>query len=417
MQLALPEVQALRTLTVDGRWLVLTRAVRMFAYGFLSVVLALYLAALGLSERQIGVVLTLTLLGDAVMSLGITTLAERLGRRRMLCLGTALMVFAGLMFLLSSHFAVLLVAACIGTLSPSGGEVGPFTSIEQGVLPQITPPAYRTQVFAWYNLVGTCAAGSGALSGGALAQALQHAGATALTSYRMILLGYVGFGLLLGLIFTRLSAAMEAPAGASRSRQGIFGLHQSRRVVFKLAALFMLDAFSGGLVVESLMAYWFYVRFGVEPALLGSLFFGTHLFAGLSSLAAARLAARFGLLNTMVFTHLPSNVLLILVPLMPNLPLAMTMLLLRSCLSQMDVPTRQSYTMAVVTASERTAAAGITTVARTAARAWAPLLTGALLQASWLSWPFILAGSLKIVYDFALYRGFRQLHPPEEQGR
>jgi predicted MFS family arabinose efflux permease len=226
---------------------------------------------------------------------------------------------------------------------------------------------------------------------------------------------YAGLGVVLGAVIARLSAAVEVAPPDQAPGARPLGLHRSRRLVFKLSALFMLDAFGTGLVVESLLAYWFHARFGVEPGLLGSLFFGTHMLAGVSSLLAARLAARFGLLNTMVFTHLPSNVLLMLGPLMPSLPLAMIVFLVRACLSQMDVPTSQSYIMAVVAPDERSATAGITTVARTAARACAPLVTGALLAASPVSGPFVLAGGLKILYDLALYRSFRAVQPPEER--
>jgi MFS family permease len=302
----------------------------------------------------------------------------------------------------------------VGTMSPSGGEVGPFLSIEQATLPQTTTDAHRTQVFAWYNLIGSFATAVGALGGGALAQTLQSAGSTPIDSYRVILLGYAGLGGLLGWLFRRLSPAVEATPVTTAPTQGHLGLHRSRPVVFKLAALFMLDSFAGGLVVQSLMAYWFHARFGVEPALLGSLFFGANLFAGLSALAAARIAARIGLINTMVCTHLPSNVFLILVPFMPTLPLAIMVLLLRFSLSQMDVPTRQSYTMAVVEPDERSAAAGITSVARTVASAWAPLVTGVLLNAALWSTPFVLAGALKSVYDLALYSSFRAVRPEEQ---
>jgi MFS family permease len=406
---------ALRTLTADGRWLMLTRVVRLWAYGWLSIVLALYLAAVGLTEQAIGLMLTLTLVGDAGISLWIATRADRLGRRRMLLVGAGLMVFGGLTCGLTSNVVPLALAAFIGTLSPSGGEVGPFLSIEQAALPQTTSDAYRTHVFAWYNLVGACAAALGAVSGGALAQALQHAGILPLASYRVLLIGYAGFGAVLGLLFTRVSPAVEVPSGSSTPATNVLGLHRSRRVVYQLAGLFMLDSFAGGLVVQSLVAYWFHVRFGVDLAMLGSIFFGAYLFAGLSALAAARCAARFGLLNTMVFTHLPSNLFLMLVPLMPNLPLAITMLLLRFSLSQMDVPTRQSYTMAIVDPDERSAAAGVTTVARTLASACAPVVTGAFLGAALWNWPFLVAGGLKSVYDLALYRSFRAVKPPEER--
>lgn len=423
MLLQLPEIQALRTLTVDGLLLFATRTVRLFAYGLLSIVLALYLAQIGFTDQQIGLLLTLTLAGDAVLSLGITTMADRVGRRRMLLVGAGLMVFAGVMFVLTHNLLVLTLAAIIGTLSPSGSEVGPFLSIEQASLTQIVPDQQRTQVFAWYNLVGSFATALGALGGGALIQGLQQGGFTAPESYRVVIISYALLGLALGMLFSQVSPAVEVqraslahpvtvsmPVGKYR-----FGLHRSRQVIFKLAGLFMLDSFGGGLIVQSLMAYWFSIRFGVAPAVLGSIFFGANLFAGLSALAAARLAARFGLINTMVWTHIPSNLLLMLVPLMPNLPLAILVLLSRFSLSQMDVPTRQSYIMAVVDPDERSAAAGITAIARTIGSAIAPTITGTFLGASLLSLPFFLAGGLKIVYDLLLYQSFRYLKPPEER--
>jgi MFS family permease len=420
MLFELPEIKSLLTLTSDGRLLFGTRTVRLFAYGFLSVVLALYLAQIGFSEQQIGVLLTLTLVGDAVLSLWITTVADRIGRRRMLLVGAGLMVFAGGVFALTRHMLLLTIAAIIGTISPSGTEVGPFLSIEQAALTQIVPDRQRTQVFAWYNLVGSFSTALGALSGGILIQTLEHMGGTALQSYRTVIIGYALLGMVLGVLFSQLSATVEITSQTPTSAVSTplvkrrFGLHRSRSVVLKLSALFMLDAFGGGLVVQSLMVYWFSVRFGVPPALLGSIFFSANLLAGLSALVAARVAARFGLINTMVWTHIPSNLFLILVPLMPNLPLAILVLLARFSISQMDVPTRQSYTMAVVEPDERSATAGITTIARTVGSAIAPMITGILLGASLFSLPFFLAGGLKIVYDLILYQNFRALKPPEE---
>jgi len=421
--LELPEIQALQTLTADGRLLFLTRTVRLFGYGFLSVVLALYLAQVGLSGEAIGLLLTLTLLGDAVISIWIASVADRVGRRRMLLVGAGLMVFAGLVFSLTGNILLLTIAAIIGTISPSGNEVGPFLAIEQATLPQTAPDRHRTQIFAWYNLAGSLATAFGSLVGGALAQALQQAGRTPLDSYRANVIGYALIGLVLASLFTRLSPAAEVGAirspGAKKTGNPAvktwFGLHRSRNTVLKLSSLFMLDAFGGGLVVQSLIAYWFHVRFGVEPALLGGIFFAANIFAGLSALAAARVAARIGLINTMVWTHIPSNILLILVPVMPVLPLAILVLLARFSVSQMDVPTRQSYTMAVVDPDERSAAAGFTNVVRTAGASVGPLITGALLGASLLSLPFFLSGGLKVVYDLTLYRNFRSLKPPEEE--
>lgn len=405
----------MRSLTSDGRLLFTTRIARLFAYGFLSVVLVLYLAQVGLTENEIGVLLTLTLVGDTAISLWITTSADRIGRQRMLLVGAALMIFAGILFALTRNFALLLLAATIGVISPSGNEVGPFLSIEQAALSQLVPNGERTQVFAWYNLVGSFATATGALCGGTLAQVLQHSGVEPLDSYRAIVVGYALVGLLLMLLFSRLSPSSEAPpeSAAIRSR---FGLPRSRGVILRLSALFSLDAFAGGFVLQSIVAYWFFLRFHVEPGTLGGIFFGANILAGISALTAARVARRIGLINTMVVTHLPSNVLLLLVPLMPNLPLAIAALLLRFSISQMDVPTRQSYTMAVVRPEERSAAAGVTGVARTTGAALSPIFVGPMLaDAALISLPFFLAGGLKIFYDLLIFRSFRSIKPAEEK--
>ncbi len=392
------------------------RMTRLFAYGALSVILVLYLAQLGLSEALIGVLLTATLIGDAGISLAMTTTADRLGRRRMLLLGALLMAAAGAAFLLTRHPALLILAAIVGVISPSGNEIGPFLSIEQAALAQLLPDRRRTHFFAWYNLAGSFTTALGALGGGWLAQALQATGMATLDAYRVVLAGYALAGIVLALLFLGLSAQVEvAKMAGSATMKRVLGLHRSRGVVMALSALFALDAFAGGFVVQSLLAYWFYLRFGVEPGLLGSIFFGANVLAGISALLAARLAARFGLINTMVFTHIPSNVLLCLVPLMPNLSLAIIVMLLRFSISQMDVPTRQSYTVAVVAPDERAAAAGVTNIARSLGAALSPLLSALLLANPLLSnAPLLLAGGLKIVYDLLLYRRFRALKPPEE---
>ncbi len=400
----------------DFALLFITRSVRLFAYGFLSVVLALYLVEAGLSEPQAGALLTLTLLGDTAISLWLTTRADRLGRKRMLLAGAGLMVLAGVVFALTQNFWVLLAAATIGVISPSGNEVGPFLAIEQAALTQTITDKQRTTVFAWYNLAGSLATALGALAGGSLAQAGQARGLAALDSYRLVVASYALAGVVLAGLFMLVSKGVEAPAATpSAAPRSWLGLAQSQPVILRLSALFMLDAFGGGFVVQSLLAYWFHVRFGADPATLGAVFFGANVLAGLSALSAGWLAARFGLINTMVFTHLPSNILLILVPLMPTLPLALAVLLLRFSISQMDVPTRQSYTMAVVPPEERSAASGVTGVARTIGAALAPVLAATLLaNPALLSVPFFISGGLKIIYDLALYRLFSAVRPPEE---
>jgi MFS family permease len=394
-----------------------TRIVRLFCYGFLSVVLALYLVQVGLPEQQIGLLFTLTLAGDAAITLWLTTSADRFGRRRTLLVGALLMMAAGLVFIITKDPWLLMIAAIIGVISPSGNEIGPFLSIEQAGLTQLVSDQRRTQTFAWYNLAGSFATATGALMGGWLAQILHSSGMTEIESYRSVLLGYVLGGVVLLVLFLFLSAAVEVPPEMlnNQSEKRTLGLHKSRNVVFRLSALFALDAFGGALIVQSMVAYWFHIRYGIEAGLIGSIFFGANILAGFSALMAGRLAKRFGLINTMVFTHIPSNILLMLVPLMPTLPSTIVVLLLRFSISQMDVPTRQSYTMAVVAPDERSAASGVTSIARSVGAAISPSLTGIFLSIpALLSLPFFLGGGLKIVYDLLLYYSFRTMKPPEE---
>ena len=412
---------ALRHLTPDAWLLFATRSIRLFAYGSVSVVLVFYLIGLGLSESQTGLVLTLTLIGDTLVSLALTTRADRLGRRRMLMVGAALMAAAGLAFASTTNLWLLIAAGTIGVISPSGNEVGPFLSIEQAALSHVVTDRTRTEVFAWYTLTGSMATALGALAGGTLTGALRDAGWTAVSGYRVIVILYAALGGALAVLFTRLSPAAEASTHREKSAgrttlAGLSGLDRSRHVVMKLSGLFALDSFGGGFVVQSFAAYWFYLRFGVDPGTLGVIFFSANVLAGISALLASRLAARFGLIRTMVATHLPSNVLLILVPLMPSLQLATLVLLVRFSISQMDVPTRQSYVMAVVSPEERSAAAGITGVARTIGAAISPLFVGFMFaRPSLINLPFYIAGTVKIGYDLLLYREFVAVRPAEEQ--
>jgi MFS family permease len=402
--------------TSNIRILFTTRIIRLFFYGFLSVILALYLAELGIPEPQIGLLFTLTLVGDAVITLWLTISADRFGRKKTLIVGALLMAGAGLGFILTRNIFLLMLAAIIGVISPSGNEIGPFLSIEQASLSQLVSNEKRTHYFAWYNLAGSFSTATGALAGGWFAQALQNNGLSQLEAYRMILMGYAVGGFILAILFLSLSHNIEVdPASQTSSASRLFGLHKSRGVVLKLSALFSLDAFAGGLVVQSMIAYWFHVKFGIDAGIIGSIFFGANVLAGISALLAVSLAKKIGLINTMVFTHIPSNILLILVPLMPTLPLAIIVFLLRFSISQMDVPTRQSYTMAVVDPDERSAASGVTSIARSVGAAISPSLTGIFLaSAGLLSVPFILCGGLKIIYDLLLYREFRAHKPPEE---
>ena len=396
-------------LTRDGWLLFATRCMRMFAFGLLSIVLVLYLAEVGLKGWEIGLLLSLTLAGDTLISLWLTTTADRFGRRRILIVGAILMMLSGIVFLSTNSFLLLLIAATLGVISPSGNEIGPFLSVEQAALSHIIPDESRTTVFAWYNLVGSFSTALGALAGGWIANTSARFGMIGASAFHPVLLAYASIGLAMIFGFVLLSGAIEAKVEDKplAPKNSILGLHESKKTVLKLSLLFALDALGGGFVIQSVIAYWFYLRFQLDPALLGTIFLFANLLAGISALGAGWLARRIGLINMMVFTHLPSNLFLILVPLMPDLNWAIGLLLLRFSISQMDVPARQAYTMAVVRPDERSAAAGVTAVARSVGASISPMLATILVgTAGWMSLPFFLAGGLKIVYDLLLYRAF-----------
>ena len=428
-QRALPEYAHRTMPRRDVALLFAARSVRMFGYGLLSVVLVLYLASIGLAGGEIGLLLALTLVGDAAITLWLTTHADRIGRRRVLLAGAVLLLAAGLVFAATPVFAVLLVAATIGVISPSGNEVGPFLAVEQASLAQLVPAEHRTRLFARYQLTGSLATAAGALTAGAVVQLVTAAAEGAdtaslaqapdpATAYRAVIVAYALVGVVLAGLIALVSPAVEVPETQVRDEtiRTRLGLHRSQRVVAGLAVLFALDAFGGGFVMQSFIAYWFHQRFGLDPVTLGWLLFGANILAAISALAAAPLAKRIGLVNTMVFTHLPSNVLLILVPLAPTLPLAAGLLLARFAISQMDVPTRQSYTMAIVEPDERSAAAGVTAIGRSIGVSASPLLAAPLIvgSAALAGLPFVISGVLKIVYDVALWHRFRVVRPPEE---
>ena len=402
----------------DLRVLFAARILRMFGYGLLGVVLVLYLARLGFSGASIGLLLTLTLLGDVAISLWLAAHADRWGRRKTLVLGAVLMAAGGAAMAATDNFWLLLLAATIGVISPSGSEVGPFQSIEQACLAQAVTDRERTRFFAWYNLAGYLASAIGALAVGWFVAAMNAAGATDLSAYRAVLLGYGAIGALLAVLSLRLTTAIEAtPSGpAVAAGPTVLGLRESRGLVLRLSALFALDSFGGGFILQSFLAWWFQQRFGADEAVLGLLFFGTNVLSGLSGLAAVPLARRIGLIATMVWTHLPSNLLLMLVPLMPSLPWAIAALLARHLLSQMDVPTRQSYVNAVVPPAERSAANGVTATAKQLGTAIGPVVAGALFGGAALTGlPFFVCGALKSSYDLLLWRSFRKTKPPEER--
>lgn len=401
-------------LSVDGKKLLATRVLRTFAYGYLATAIGLYLDRLGMSPAQIGVVLTAAIAGSALMTVFWSVMADRYGRRRTVATMALLMAIGGIAFALTSDFWVLVLAGFTGTISATSSEVGVFQTVEQAILPQTAPTERRTWLFSIYNTSANFAAGLGSLFVAAVAL-FASLGLHGADAFRPFFVLYAGIGLANFAIFVSLSPKVELTHVQGERR--FIGVHRSAGTVAKLSALFGLDAFAGGLVVHSIVAYWFYLRWQLDPGQLAVIFFWVNVLSGLSLLAAGWLAQRIGLLNTMVLTHLPSNVLLMLVPLAPTAWLAVTLFLLRMSISQMDVPTRQSYTMAVVEPDERTATAGITNVARTAASSVSPTFVGLAFAAAALSAPFLVAGGLKIVYDGLIYAAFRNVHPPEEADR
>jgi len=406
----------LNWLTPDGRLILAAKTVRTFGYGLMSVVLGLYLDRAGYAPTVVGAILSASLAGSALLTLFAAARADRFGRRRTLVLSTVLMAGSGLVFAFSQNVWALVLAALSGTVSATSGEVGPFESVEHAILPQTTPPEQRNRIFGWYNTLAALAVAVGALAAGLPAWLNGAFGMDPATGYRLMFAGYSVSALLSGAILLRLSPAVELahpPADAPEPRSG--GLRRSRGTVARLSALFALDAFGGGFVVQSFIAYWFALKFNAGSEVLGPVFFGVNVLKAISYPLAVRLAGRIGLINTMVFTHLPSNVLLMLIPLMPSLGAAVALLLVRHLLSQMDVPARGSYVMAVVDPGERTAAAGLTTLARTAAQAISPAVAGvALGWMSGLAAPFLLGGAIKIVYDLSLFNQFRRLKPADE---
>lgn len=384
--------------------LFVTRCLRLFAFGFLSLVLLDYLSGLGWDDSQSGWLITCTQLGDTGLSFWIAIHADAWGRRKMLALGAVMMILAGLAFAISGNFWVLLIAATIGVLAPTASEVGPFLSIEQAMLTQLSTPHARTGLLAWYNLAGYTAAALGSLFAGLVVRYTQTFSSGA-DIYRPLVIGYAAVGVMMLFVFCGMRKTCEAPL--SLVRRDWLGLHHSRGVVLKLSALFALDAFAGGFILQSFMAHWFRQYHHMPPLQLGAIFFVANMLSAVSALAAASIAARIGLINTMVFTHLPSNVLLLMVPFMPNRESALFLFLIRFSISQMDVPTRQSYTMAVVHPDERAAAAGITAVARSIGMSLSPVLAGYLLRSpDWNFLLFVFGGGIKIIYDLGLYWSF-----------
>jgi MFS family permease len=396
--------------TPVARTLLIGRGLRAFADGFVSLLLPAYLIALGFSPLEVGVLATATLLGSAALTLWIGMAAQRFGRQELLIAAAILMILTGAGFLIETDYWPLLAIAFVGTLNPSSGDVSVFLPLEQALMAENVEDRHRTGVFAAYGLVGSLVAAAGALAAGLpdLIRAVFPMGAA--EAMRTMFAVYMALGWATFMLYRR----MPAPHAALRP-QPQQPLRESKGIVLTLAALFSIDSFGGGFFVQSLLALWFFDRFGLSVLAAGSIFFWTSVLAAFSYPAAARISKRFGLINTMVFTHLPSNLCLMLMPFAPNLWVAVALLLIRSALSQMDVPTRTSYVMAVVTPAERTAAASVTSVPRSLASAISPSIAGWLLTISGFGWPLVIGGAIKAVYDLLLLAMFRHVRPPEER--
>lgn len=385
------------------------RGLRAFGDGYVSLLLPVYLIGLGLTPFQVGVIATSTLLGSAALSLLVGLHAHRLGYRTLLLAAAVLMAVTGFGFAAARDFWPLLVIAAVGTLNPSSGDVSVFLPLEQAVLAHVASDRERTAAFARYSLTGALAAAVGALFAAA-PDLIVHGGyAEAKPALQAMFMLYGLIGLGAAWIYRKLPARVAAQEHTPAAPLG-----PSKRIVFTLAGLFSLDAFGGGFVVQSMLALWLFERFDLSTTIAGTIFFWTGILSAISYLVAVRIAKRIGLVNTMVFTHLPANLMLVITPFVPHLGWVIVLLLARSALSQMDVPTRGSYVMAVVTPPERPAAASITSVPRSLAASVSPLLAGYLLGASVFGWPLFIAGVVKIAYDLSLLAMFRAVRPPEE---
>jgi MFS family permease len=385
------------------------RALRDFGDGFIAVLLPVYLTAIGLGPLEVGVVATLALLGSALTTMGIGLLGGAWDRRKLLMSASALMAATGVAFACSSTYGAILLIAFLGTINPSAGSVSIFVPLEHAALSHAVADADRTSMFARYSLIGALAAALGSF-GAATPEFLATFGISEMTALRAMFVAYAVLGIAGGCLYARtMPSTTPAAEGATAA------LGPSRVIVYKMAALFSIDAFAGGFAVQSLIALWLFNRFDLSLYAAGLFFFWSGVLAAFSFPVAAWLSRRIGLVNTMVFTHIPSSVCLILAAIAPNVETALALLLVRAALSQMDVPTRSSYVMAVVTPAERPAAASVTSVPRSLAAAASPAIAGALFASGLQAWPLIICGVLKILYDIALLWTFRHVKPPEER--
>jgi MFS family permease len=394
----------------DGKLIIASRGIRAFVDGISYVILPIFLLRLGFTGLQVGAVVTASLLGSAALTLLTGLFAHRVSQYRLLLASSVLMTTTGIAFGLSTPFMVLIIVAAIGTMNPSAGDVSVFLPLEQALLSTSVSSSNRTQIFAAYNIVGTLVGSVGALCAGVPLWIATSTGHSAQTGSRGAFMLYGLAGIALFLIYSRLSADHRIVHTKSKG-----ALSQSKRMIYKLAALFSLDAFGGGFAVQSIFSLWVFLRFNLSSGTLGFIFFATGLLSAISSIVAVHIADRIGLVRTMVFTHIPASLLLVAVVFMPNVWLAMSLFVIRGFLSQMDVPVRTSYVMAVVSPEERPAAASITNVPRSLASAIPPIAAGWMLDHSTFAWPLLICAGCKITYDILLLWQFRHIRPPEEQ--
>ncbi|MFZ5791983.1 MAG: MFS transporter [Pseudomonadota bacterium] len=395
--------------TRPATYLFAARALRDFGDGYVAVLLPAYLLALGLTPFEVGVIAALSLFGSALLTIGAGFLGARYDHRRLLLAAASLMVATGVAFSVVDDYGLLLVVALAGTINPTAGSASLFVPLEHAALASETADTDRTRMFAHYSLAGALAAAVGGLAAAA-PDVMTAVGLGQLTAIKAMFVLYALLGIGGGILYAQIPRRHPA-----RDPGKAAALGPSRTIVFKLAALFSLDAFAGGFVVQSLLALWLFERFDMSLAAAGVFFFWSGLLSAFSFPVATWLSRRIGLVNTMVFTHIPSSIALMLAAVAPTLPAALALLLIRAALSQMDVPTRSSYVMAVVTEAERAAAASFTSVPRSLAAAASPAIAGALFAASYRIWPLLICGALKIAYDLLLLMQFRHVKPPEER--
>jgi MFS family permease len=405
----------LQWISRDGKLLLGARIVRTFSYGFLSVILAIYLSLIGFNDILIGLVLTATLVNSVFFNLFSSAYADKIGRKKILIIYAALMIISSVIFFVTDNYVALVIAALIGTINVTGSEVGAFLSLEQALLPQtISDIKKRNSIFAIYNAVGTFAMSAGVLLSG-LPLILQNHGFDKIGAIKLLFLIYAACAVAVLVIYLTLSKNIEVKDNVPVSDFSLKNISpKSKNIIAKMSSLFAVDSFGGGFVIQSIVSFWFYTRFGADLSSLSYIFAIAGVLTAVSYMASTRIASKIGLVNTMVFTHIPSNVLLILLAFAPSFSIAISLYFARMSLSQMDVPTRQSYLMGVVGENERVHAAVFTNTSRNISQAISPSLTGIIISTLSLSAPFVVGGVLKIVYDVGIFFSFRKIKPPEE---